>query len=126
MRRLLLWGPPIVYMVLVFHFSSESDPLPVVTQHVWDKLLHFSEYSGLALLFVRALRGEGLGLAGAAVLAIVLVSAYGATDEFHQSLVPLRDPDVRDWIADTLGGSLGAAAYVAVALGIPRTDRHSE
>lgn len=126
MRRLLLWGPPILYMVLIFHFSSESDPLPVVTQHVSDKLLHFSEYSGLALLFVRALRGEGLGLAGAAIVAIVLVSAYGATDEFHQSLVPLRDPDVRDWMADTLGGSLGAAAYVAVALGIARTDRHSE
>lgn len=129
MRRLLLWAPPIVYMIVIFHFSSESDPLPVVTQHVWDKLLHFSEYGGLALLFVRALRGEGLGFAGAAILAVVLVSVYGATDEYHQSLVPMRDPDIHDWIADTIGGSLGAVGYVAVALAIARaagvTDRTS-
>jgi VanZ family protein len=112
MRRALLWGPPIVYMVLIFHFSSESNPMPELTEHVWDKLLHLTEYAGLALLFARALVGEGLNRLAAIVFAIVLTSFYGATDEYHQLFVPMRDSDVRDWIADTLGASVGAIAYV--------------
>ena len=54
MRRVLLWGPPILYMALIFHLSSESQPLPALTAHVWDKLLHTIEYAGLALLLARA------------------------------------------------------------------------
>ena len=111
MRRVLLWGPCLVYMALIFHFSSESDPMPVVTTHVWDKLLHLTEYGGLGLLFVRALCGEGAGVATAIVLAVVLASGYGASDEYHQSFVPLRDSDVHDWIADTLGAGVGAAVW---------------
>ena len=82
MRRLLLWGPPILYMAFIFHLSSESRPLPALTAHVWDKLLHTIE--------------------------------YGASDEYHQSFVPMRDADVHDWFADTAGGSLGAIAYAAL------------
>ena len=114
-RRILLWGPPVVYMAAIFHFSSEPAPLPQVTAHVWDKLLHASEYGGLAALFARALAGEGLGWIAAAVLAVVLTSAYGVTDEYHQSFVPTRSSDLRDWSADTLGATLGALGFVRVA-----------
>ncbi len=110
-RRVLLWGPCLVYMALIYYFSSQSDPMPAVTAHVWDKLLHLTEYGGLGLFFVRALRGEGTGVATAIVVAVVLASAYGASDEYHQSFVPLRDSDVHDWIADTLGAGVGAAAW---------------
>jgi VanZ family protein len=113
MRRLLLWGPPIVYMVLIFHFSAEPNPMPEVTARVWDKLLHTAEYGGLALLFCRALVGEGLTWPIAGVVALVLTSAYGATDEYHQLFVPLRSSDYHDWVADSLGGAIGAMAYVA-------------
>ena len=115
MRRALLWGPPIVYMAVIFGFSSQSDPMPYVTQHVWDKLLHLTEYAGLAVLFARAVAGEGLTAASAVVAAIVLTSAYGASDELHQAFVPHRDSDVRDWVADTLGSVVGASAFVALS-----------
>ena len=36
-RRAALWLPPLVYVWIVFHLSSESDPLPALTTHVWDK-----------------------------------------------------------------------------------------
>jgi VanZ family protein len=108
MRRLWLWGPPILYMAAIFHFSSQSDPLPVLTEHIWDKILHTVEYAGLAILFFRALHGEGLRSWRAAILTVLLVSAYGASDEWHQSLVPLRDSDALDWMTDTLAGALGA------------------
>ena len=57
-------GPPILYMAAIFHFSSQSDPLPVLTEHIWDKILHTVEYTGLAILFFRALHGEGLHRGG--------------------------------------------------------------
>src|SRR5580704_11935588 len=102
LRRLSLWGPPILYMLLIFHLSSESRPLPALTARVWDKLLHLIEYGGLGLLLCRALLGEGLGWFAALLGALALTSVYGASDEFHQMFTPLRTADVRDWVADTL------------------------
>ena len=111
MRRVSLWLPPLLYMVLIFQFSSESSPMPEVTEHVWDKLLHLAEYAGLAVLFCRALTGEGLGWLAAALTALLLASGYGATDEWHQAFVPLRSTDLNDWLADTFGATIGAALY---------------
>jgi len=126
-RRLFLWGPPILYMLAIFHFSSESEPLPIVTQHVWDKALHLLEYAGLGLLWCRACRGEGAGWPLALLLAIVATSLYGASDEWHQSFVPLRDSDVHDWVADTIGAAAGVALYFGVLRGTrSRTRRAPE
>jgi VanZ family protein len=114
MRRVSLWLPPALYMAMIFAFSAESQPLPAVTARVWDKLLHATEYAGLALLVARALCGEGLSWLAAALLAVVVASAYGVTDEYHQLFVPLRSGgDVFDWLADTSGAALGSAAWVA-------------
>jgi VanZ family protein len=116
-QRLFLWAPPLAYMGLIFHFSSESDPLPALTTTVWDKALHFVEYGGLGVLLCRAFTGEGLGLIIAAISAVIVASLYGASDEWHQLFTPGRSSDVYDWLTDTIGGGLGAAAYlVAVAL----------
>lgn len=114
LRRVSLWLPPLIYMAAIFHYSSESHPLPALTEHVWDKLLHTIEYTGLAILLFRALHGERLGQWAAAILTVVLVSVYGATDEWHQSFVPLRDSDVYDWLIDTLAGVIGATASMLV------------
>jgi VanZ family protein len=113
--RLWLWGPPIAYMALIFHFSSQSQPLPELTEHVWDKLLHTIEYLGLAILCFRGLSGEGLGLGRSAALTVIIVSAYGASDEWHQFYVPLRSSDVYDWLTDTMAGAIGAGVCVAIS-----------
>ena len=113
MRRILLWGPPVLYMILIFHFSSESNPMPVITDHIRDKWLHMSEYAGLAALLGRALVGEGFSYSKACVLAVLLTSTYGATDECHQWFVPMRTSDLGDWIADTTGAAIGAVCYTA-------------
>jgi VanZ family protein len=36
------------------------------------------------------------------------VSFYGMTDEVHQAFVPFRESSWLDWLADTLGGVIGA------------------
>lgn len=111
MRRLSAWLPPLVYMAVIFGFSSLSNPFPPLTARVSDRILHFVEYGGLAALFVRALASEGFPWRTAILGAVVLTSLYGATDEFHQAFVPGRLSDVRDWITDTIGGGVGALAF---------------
>ncbi len=118
----VLWAPPVIYMLLIFHFSSEPAPLPELTTRVWDKILHAIEYGGLAALFCRAMVGEGVGWLVSVVLALAATSVYGASDEWHQAFVPLRSSEVHDWIADTLGGAVGVAIYSVVGsvFGRPR------
>jgi len=100
-------------MAAIYWVSSESDPLPQVSSLVWDKILHTSEYAGLALLLIRALFGEGLSWSTSALAAVILSSVYGASDEWHQVFVPLREADISDWLADTIGASAGAFAYMS-------------
>jgi len=103
------WALTVLYMALIFFLSSLPNPLPVLTASVSDKILHGVEYAGLAGLMCFALRASGLSPAGALVLAAAAASAYGVTDEWHQSFVPSRDGNVGDWLADTAGALVGAA-----------------
>ena len=109
-RRASLWIPPIVYMGLIFTVSSMSEPAPQVTRLIWDKAIHFVEYGVLGVLLYRALNGESFSRRHSLLLAMILASAYAATDEWHQAFVPPRASSVMDWIADTLGAAAGALA----------------
>ena len=113
-KRLHLWLPPLLYMALIFHFSSQSNPLPELTSRVWDKALHTLEYFGLALLVCRAFLGHGVARAKSMLAAVVIASLYAMSDEWHQSFVPMRTSDVLDWMADTVGSMLGAGLLPAL------------
>jgi VanZ family protein len=109
-RRLLLWGPVALQMFLIFGASSMSDPGPL-PGNMSDKTGHFLGYALLGVLVLRALAGgrfAGITLR-TAILAIVVSSAYGASDEFHQRYVAGRTPDVMDLLADACGSSAGVA-----------------
>jgi VanZ family protein len=114
---LSLWLPVIFFCALIFALSSFSQ-LPSPPSGISDKDEHFTMYFLFGLTVVRALAGgrlSGVTLAVAVVSGLV-VSAYGASDEFHQSFVPGRDCDVYDWLADTIGGFAAAAALFAWAI----------
>jgi VanZ family protein len=113
-RRLALWGPLAAWMIAIYGFSSESDPLPSLTNHIWDKALHASGYFLLGLLACRAVAGEGARPLKALIWGALIGTAYGITDEWHQSFVPHRTMDVLDWCADTIGSTLGSAMAAAV------------
>lgn len=74
-----------------------------------DKGVHGALYlvlgylSGQSLLAGRTARLLHLGLL------VTALSAFGAVDELHQLWIGGRSADVRDWIADTIGGVLGVA-----------------
>ncbi len=69
---------------------------------------HFVGYVLLGSLLARALadaRAEQL-TTPVAGLAWIGSAIYGASDEFHQSFVPGRTPDVNDWLVDIAGAAV--------------------
>ena len=108
-------------MLLIFYYSAQSNPMPAVTERVWDKLLHVTEYTGLAMLACRACIGEGMSRGKALIVSIVMSSLYGITDEWHEAFVPSRMPDALDWLADSIGSALGATAYLMMGVIGPRS-----
>lgn len=98
-------------MALIFYESSQPALPSFVPDSVSDKLLHIGGYAILGALLVRAL-SDGFRrplTAALAVLAVVLTTGYGVSDEIHQSFVPPREMDAWDVVADAVGGTLAAA-----------------
>ena len=121
-RALSLWGPVVAYMAFIFFVSAQAQP-PLPPQ-ISDKQGHSIGYMGLAITVARALAGgiaRGASLPAAAG-ALAIASAYGASDEWHQSLVPGRSSDVHDWYADSVGALIGASACWAWGIIRVRTD----
>lgn len=103
------WGPPLIWAALIFLLSSSSlDQLPSVHNSQADKAAHAIFFGILSVLLFRLFhRWSALSWGRAAILAIVVTSLYGVSDEFHQSFVPERSPELADWVADTIGAFVG-------------------
>jgi VanZ family protein len=114
------WGPVCAYAGLIFYLSSQSHPeeqLPSLVTLFSDKVLHVIEYAVLGALFHRGFRwGTGVSWRPWAVpLAVLCTSLYGVSDEIHQFFVPFRESSWLDWVADTVGAGVGAAAMSRLA-----------
>lgn len=110
-RIVVRWLPVVVWMAVLFRLSSvPGSSLP----GRFGTLGHFVTYAILGALLVLAL-GRGRQPGTTIALAVMIASLYALTDEFHQSFVPLRTPDVADWGVDTLGSFAGAWAVVWLA-----------
>lgn len=79
-------------------FGHEVDVSPVG---------HFGEYLVFGALLFNALRFH-VPPRTALLLALVLGSGYGITDELHQYFVPERSCDPADWAVDTIATLVGA------------------
>ena len=110
LKLLNYWLPPVVWATVIFLFSSLT--VTPSTEIYWQdfivkKTAHVVEYGIFAALLYRALRGHGVEKLDAVLLAILIAVIYGATDEFHQSFTPGREPRVRDVVFDTIGAVAG-------------------
>ncbi len=101
------WLPPLVWMAVIFTFSTRhgGGHLPTA-EIVLRKLAHVTEYLLLAALLMRALRRSGVAIAVPVAIAAALV--YAASDEWHQSFVPGRTATPRDVAIDGVGIALAA------------------
>ena len=122
MKFFRFWLPPAAFAALIFWLSSLMGAQPAPFFH-WlknfDKVIHGTIYAVLGWLTLRALVvGESMRFPAGAVAAFLICSAYGASDEWHQSVVPGRESDPYDWLADSAG-----ALIAIVSLYRPYTSR---
>jgi VanZ family protein len=112
-RKVIAWVPAIAYTALIFGVSSIaglSPPIPCFK--LFDKLAHVVEFAGLALFLSVAFRRTlPEGRRALTPLFVILVGlAVGVLDETYQLSVPGRAVEFLDWVADTVGATIGAAA----------------
>jgi len=111
-RLLVLVG----WMALITFWSSQGNlpidqPILASALHGFQhRLAHAVAFGLLALLA----RWAFDGLPRAALVAIMLTSAFGATDEWHQSFTPGRHAGADDWAMDTAFAVLALYAWSQV------------
>jgi len=115
LRKLLVfWAPAIIWMLVIFAFSSlTTQP---VSQVYWREFLlkksaHFIEYFILFILTYRAFLNSGVKKERTTYFSLIFCILYAISDEFHQSFTPGREPKIRDVLIDG-GGSISAMAAV--------------
>lgn len=101
-KRWLRGLPAVAWAGMIWFLSS----LPDVPGTSWLDVPHADKVAHAGLFFVQAvlLRWAGLGFAAAWGFAVV----WGGIDELHQRSVPGRNPDLLDFLADTVGALIGA------------------
>ena len=130
---LLLWAAFIYYMSA--HSSSElaqgifAHIRAYIEQIVWQyygyiedpvsPIGHFCEYFILGALLGNALHCH-MPLIPATIIAVLVASGYGVTDEIHQIYVDGRYPDVEDWKIDTIAATLGSILASFIFYMFPR------
>lgn len=97
------------WMCLIFLVSNRTSlpQPPGLTPMITASLGHFSVYFVLAILVWWVLGGFGLDGRPRWMLAFALAVLYGVSDEWHQSFVPGRTPDILDVLIDALGAACG-------------------
>jgi VanZ like family len=104
------FGPAILMMALIYVASDMPGvelPQGGGVRLMARKAGHVLGYALLGLALLHALVPKGAAPLRAAVIAVGLAAAYGATDEFHQSFIPGRGPAATDVLIDAVGASLG-------------------
>jgi VanZ family protein len=102
------WLPPLLWAAFILILTSiPGSHLPVPPLRNLDKIVHLSIYAVLGWLSVRAW-SNGSRVPAAAIAVVILISCFGALDEWHQQFIPLRSTDLLDWAADTMGAAIGA------------------
>lgn len=93
-------------MVLITIQSSFSGlPVPDLGITFTDKILHFLVFGILGFLITRGMRYSKIKYfkTRPMLTAILLGCVFALSDEVHQAFVPVRAPEVWDWIADFMG-----------------------
>lgn len=100
-----------------------------------DKVGHAALYAVLGWLTVGALDAAEVSAAPRLLAGVAAAAAFAALDEWHQSWIPSRTPEMVDWVADTAGLVVGAVARTVRertrsggegAPGPPRRSREDE
>lgn len=111
------WGLFAAWCAAIFYLSSlPSDELPTPLFGIpgFDKVAHVGAFAVGAALLAAALRfSTAWGKWRIAVVAVLGLALFGATDEWHQLYTPNRSgADPYDWLADVIGAAGAMACYL--------------
>ena len=127
-RKAIAWGPVVLWALALFLLSEPWFALPGFQRlldestYYSDKLGHFVLYLALGGLLARGRWASGIEVRHTVLLAVGW--AYAALDEWHQSFVPGRTPDIADWLADVAGVAVGYM-IITLARGLGRSHKNS-
>ena len=104
------WKLAAAWALVIFVLSSiPGASFPASKLLSYDKLLHAGVYAVLGAFCLMAIpRWWSQKTSVLVVVAGTMATLYGFTDEFHQLFVPGRSADLRDVLADCVGGFAGA------------------
>lgn len=103
---------PLGLMLAISLVSGTAQPAVPDSGFVYqDKVAHVLVFGLLATAWFRALP-QTWSQATRSRLAVALAGGFGIVDEFHQSLIPLRQFELADMLADLVGAVLAVAVYV--------------
>ncbi len=100
----------------MLHSMERSDlkfllyPLYIISMYP-DKAVHIILYAGFGFLLYHTLKNSSHHTLRihAFIFAVIIGTAYGASDELHQSFVPGRTASIWDLLADSIGISMAQA-----------------
>ena len=102
-------------MMAVIFVASATPAEKLPNAGVFDVLLkkggHFLGYALLGASYLRGLAWRRRPAGREMAFAILLALLYATSDEIHQIFTPGRTPAVTDVLLDTVGASVGAAAW---------------
>jgi len=108
-RQRWLW---VIALACSLVLASGNTPAQIPGSFVgFDKVAHFCVF-GLLATFVLRTGAVWRRRGWRGWIALAVVSAFGATDEWHQSFTPGRAVEFADWIADTSGAALAVTLYL--------------
>ena len=139
-RKIIKWILVVLWMGLIFYFSSRnSEDSTVQSQSVVNKtnfveiyesktnvdsetaledvdriirkIAHAIEFLVLAVLLCSALSEHNLSINKVLLISFIICLIYSASDEAHQLLVSGRSGEIRDIIIDNIGTLLGLVGY---------------
>lgn len=127
--KLRYWLPPVLWMAVIFYFSTDSFSgentgsvfytilqffIPSLTLEQFQpihflirKSAHFTEYGILALFLFRSFRG-GVTRNWSwqwAIYSWLILAGYALLDEFHQTFTNFRGGSIYDSLIDISGGT---------------------
>jgi VanZ family protein len=111
-QHIWLWGPVAVIAGGIFMLSNMSGGADLPSFPHIDKLAHIIVFGLLGLTVVRAFsRLLSWRPMQVSLLSIVVVTAYGASDELHQHFIPQRTVELLDVGADAIGVTLACLVW---------------
>lgn len=122
-KRGLYFAPALFYCGIIFFFSGQSLKIKLGLVF-WDKGAHWLEFAGLGFLLAL---GYFQNLPGQSFLRVYLTIMtgflVGLVDELYQSLVPGRQCDWKDWIADMAGVVAGLTVFWLIYNQVKKTSK---